>query len=124
VPQPILRRIGLCAAAGVFLAAGAAGPALAASPAGPAGTADSSEARAQRYTGQVIARSGLLLRDAPTRGGSVTGFAPYNSIVHIFCKTRGQSVDGNDRWYLLTDGTWAWATARYIQNIGPAPRWC
>ncbi|MEU0168415.1 hypothetical protein ABZ214_23660 [Streptomyces iakyrus] len=25
---------------------------------------------------------------------------------------------------VTTDGTWAWGAARYIDNIGPAPRWC
>ncbi|GGR67580.1 hypothetical protein GCM10010252_01660 [Streptomyces aureoverticillatus] len=44
--------------------------------------------------------------------------------MHIFCKARGQSVHRNDRWYLLTDGTWAWGAAHYIHHIGPAPRWC
>ena len=44
--------------------------------------------------------------------------------MHIFCKTGGDRVNGNDLWYLLTDGTWAWASAFYIDNIGPVPRWC
>ncbi len=39
-------------------------------------------------------------------------------------KTSGDRVDGNDRWYLLTDGTWAWGAARSIENVGKAPRWC
>lgn len=76
------------------------------------------------YKGRVIARTGLLLRDKPTRSSRVIGTAAYGQIVHIFCKTRGDDVDGNDRWYLLTDGTWAWGSARYIENIGQAPRWC
>lgn len=85
--------------------------------AGTAGTAHD-------YTGRVIAKSGLLLRDKPTRGSRIIGTAAYGTIVHIFCKTRGDSVEGNDRWYLLTDGTWAWGSAAYITNIGAAPRWC
>ncbi|MFD5076447.1 SH3 domain-containing protein [Streptomyces sp. NPDC058371] len=76
------------------------------------------------YKGRVTARGGLTLRDAPTRGSAVIGSAPYGSIVHIFCKTSGQRVEGNNLWYLLTDGTWAWGAAYYIDNIGPAPRWC
>jgi hypothetical protein len=44
--------------------------------------------------------------------------------VSIFCKTTGQNVQGNNLWYLLTDGTWAWGAARYIDTIGPTPRWC
>ncbi|AYN32457.1 MULTISPECIES: SH3 domain-containing protein [Streptomyces] len=76
------------------------------------------------YKGRVIARSGLLLREAPTRSSDVIGSKPYGAYVHIYCKTKGDNVDGNWRWYLLADGTWAWASARYIENIGPAPRWC
>jgi hypothetical protein len=33
-------------------------------------------------------------------------------------------VRGNPVWYLLTNGTWAWGSARYIANVGPAPRSC
>ncbi|WP_405794755.1 SH3 domain-containing protein [Streptomyces sp. NBC_01506] len=79
---------------------------------------------AREYKGRVTAKSGLLLRDKPTRSSKVIGTAAYGSIVHIFCKTRGDNVNGNDRWYLLTDGTWAWGSAAYIANIGEAPRWC
>ncbi|WP_405675778.1 SH3 domain-containing protein [Streptomyces sp. NBC_01511] len=78
----------------------------------------------REYKGRVTAKTGLLLRDKPTRGSKVIGTAAYGSIVHIFCKTRGDNVNGNDRWYLLTDGTWAWGSAAYIDNIGQAPRWC
>lgn len=79
---------------------------------------------AREYKGRVIARTGLLLRDKPTRSSRVIGTAAYGQIVHIFCKTRGDNVNGNNRWYLLTDGTWAWGSAAYIENIGEAPRWC
>lgn len=78
----------------------------------------------REYKGRVIAKTGLLLRDKPTRGSRVIGSAAYGQIVHIFCKTQGDNVNGNDRWYLLTDGTWAWGSAAYIDNIGQAPRWC
>jgi hypothetical protein len=76
------------------------------------------------YKGRVIARSGLLLRDAPTRNSRVVGWLPYGDIVHIRCKVNGDRVDGNPRWYLLSNGQWAWASARYIVNIGAAPAWC
>ncbi|MFI6942355.1 SH3 domain-containing protein [Streptomyces sp. NPDC050418] len=76
------------------------------------------------YKGRVNARNGLLLRDSPTRGSRIVRTEPYGAYVHIFCKTRGESVENNDRWYLLTDGTWAWGAAAFIDNIGPAPRWC
>ncbi|MET7450998.1 SH3 domain-containing protein [Streptomyces sp. NPDC005574] len=75
------------------------------------------------YRGRVTA-STLALRAAPNRGGQIIRYAHRGEIVSIFCKTGGQNVDGNRLWYLLTDGTWAWGSARYIDNIGAAPRWC
>ncbi|MFF3407247.1 SH3 domain-containing protein [Streptomyces sp. NPDC002742] len=76
------------------------------------------------YQGRITARGGLALRSSPTRGSQLIRVARQGEIVSIFCKTSGQAVEGNPLWYLLTDGTWAWGAARYIDNIGPAPRWC
>ncbi|MFC4504057.1 MULTISPECIES: SH3 domain-containing protein [Streptomyces] len=76
-----------------------------------------------RYRGRVTAGQ-LLLRSRPTRASQVIRVVHRGDIVSIFCKTSGQNVDGNPLWYLLTDGTWAWGAARYIDNIGEAPRWC
>ncbi|MGK5697999.1 SH3 domain-containing protein [Streptomyces sp. URMC 128] len=75
------------------------------------------------FTGVVTANT-LALRSAPNRGSQIIRFAHRGDIVKIFCKTGGETVQGNPLWYLLTDGTWAWGAARYIDNIGPAPRWC
>ncbi|MEU5435218.1 SH3 domain-containing protein [Streptomyces sp. NPDC020719] len=111
-PRSPLASLGVCLATGAVAALAAAGPASA-EPSDHSG-----------YTGRVTAKSGLLLRDKPTRSSRIVGTAPYNSIVHIFCKTRGDSVEGNNRWYLLMDGTWAWGSAFYIDNLGPVPRWC
>ncbi|MFE9763479.1 SH3 domain-containing protein [Streptomyces sp. NPDC005808] len=88
------------------------------------GRDDGRDNNPRRYKGRVNARGGLALRTAPNRGSRVLRVARYGEVVHIFCKTSGQSVDGNRLWYQLTDGTWAWGAARYIDNIGPAPRWC
>ncbi|MFI1957199.1 SH3 domain-containing protein [Streptomyces althioticus] len=76
-----------------------------------------------RYRGVVTAQK-LALRSAPNRGSQVIRYAHKGDVVSIFCKVPGDHVDGNPLWYLLTDGTWAWGPARYIDNIGPAPRWC
>ncbi|NEA96417.1 SH3 domain-containing protein [Actinospica acidiphila] len=76
-----------------------------------------------RYRGVVTAQK-LALRSAPNRGSQVIRYAHKGEVVSIFCKVPGDKVDGNPLWYLLTDGTWAWGPARYIDNIGPAPRWC
>ncbi|MGW0419944.1 SH3 domain-containing protein [Streptomyces sp. NPDC003015] len=72
----------------------------------------------------VVTTSSLALRSAPNRGGQIIRWADRGEVVSIFCQTRGQSVQGNPQWYLLTDGTWAWGPARYIRTIGPTPRWC
>ncbi|MVO90901.1 SH3 domain-containing protein [Streptomyces sp. p1417] len=104
-----------------------AGGALAAATvltAAPAAVADAANNDAPVYKGRITAKGGLLLRDSPTRGSKVVRHEPHGKVVHIFCKARGQYVHHNDRWYLLTDGTWAWGAAHYIANIGPAPRWC
>ncbi|MGW6268317.1 SH3 domain-containing protein [Streptomyces sp. NPDC055060] len=92
---------------------------------GPAFAADDAGSGHPRvYKGRVTAKSGLLLRTAPTRGSKVVRSVPYGKVVSIYCKTTGDHVSGNNRWYLLTNGTWAWGSAHYIANIGPAPRWC
>ncbi|MEV6498210.1 SH3 domain-containing protein [Streptomyces prunicolor] len=75
------------------------------------------------YRGVVTAGQ-LALRSRPDRGSRVIRYAYRGEHVSIFCKTGGSNVQGNPLWYLLTDGTWAWGSARYIDNIGPAPRWC
>ncbi|MCX5258599.1 SH3 domain-containing protein [Streptomyces canus] len=72
----------------------------------------------------VVTASSLALRSAPNRGGQIIRWADRGEVVSIFCKTNGQSIQGNRQWYLLTDGTWAWGSARYIRTIGTAPRWC
>ena len=73
--------------------------------------------------GRVTANT-LLLRSAPNRSSQVIRVVHRGDIVRIFCKTPGQRVQGNPLWYLLADGTWAWGAARFIDNVGPAPRWC
>ncbi|MFF7549774.1 SH3 domain-containing protein [Streptomyces canus] len=77
-----------------------------------------------RLSRGVVTASSLALRSAPNRGGQIIRWAERGEVVSIFCKTHGQSVQGNRQWYLLTDGTWAWGPARYIRTIGTAPRWC
>ncbi|MFY7628810.1 SH3 domain-containing protein [Streptomyces sp. NY05-11A] len=66
----------------------------------------------------------MLLRSKPTRAGEVIRVAHRGETVSIFCKTSGQEVQGDRLWYLLTDGTWAWGAARFIDTIGTKPRWC
>ncbi|WP_030170354.1 SH3 domain-containing protein [Streptomyces sp. NRRL S-813] len=88
------------------------------------GPADGSDNSPRFYRGVVTARGGLALRARPDRGSPVVRVARKGEVVWIHCKTPGQDVNGNPLWYLLADGAWSWGTARYIDNIGPAPRWC
>ncbi|KIF67987.1 hypothetical protein HY68_03905 [Streptomyces sp. AcH 505] len=143
-----LRSLGLSAAAIAAIAAATltTAPAALAAPPAPSTASDSpaavdtpsatsnrpvaredspaTEHSSRSYLGKVTARTGLLLRDKPTRSSRVVRSEPYGALVHIFCRTRGGNVNGNTSWYLLTDGTWAWGSAAYIANIGAVPRWC
>lgn len=125
-----ISKVTLCAAGTALAAMTAAGPAMAAPDSAPA---TPSKATAQKsapdkakrtYYGRVIAKTGLLVRNAPNQGGKVVGNLAKGSVVSIECKVNGQWIDGNPRWYKLSNGTYAWASARYIANIGAAPHWC
>ncbi|MFF9123812.1 SH3 domain-containing protein [Streptomyces sp. NPDC014889] len=78
-----------------------------------------------RFTrGVVTARGGLVLRTRPDRDSRVLRVARPGQRVWIYCRTLGRPVDGTRVWYLLSDGVWAWGSARYIATTGPTPRWC
>lgn len=113
----LLTRFGIAAAGGALLALAATTPALA------GGDGNAPDRQNQFVKGQVTARSGLILRSAPNQGGALIRVARHGEIVRIFCRTQGQSIDGNRNWYLLTNGTWAWGSARYIATQ-KTPRWC
>ncbi len=81
-------------------------------------------ARHHHYRGRVIARHGLNVRQRPTTHSRVVGWHANGSILRIRCAVRGESINGNPRWYLLTDGTYGWSSARYVRTLGHAPRWC
>ncbi|MFB7594181.1 SH3 domain-containing protein [Streptomyces sp. NPDC056160] len=76
------------------------------------------------YRGRVTARGGLALRSRADRGSRVLRVARQGETVWIYCKTNGSNVSGNHLWYLLADGAWTWGSARFIDNVGPSPRWC
>ena len=122
-------RLSISLAVGALLAAAAAAPAVANDAwDGNQGTHGNwgnpqQEPTPRLYKG-VVTASTLNLRSAPNRGSQIIRTAHKGEIVSIFCKTPGQTINGNPLWYLLTDGTWAWGAARYIDNIGAAPRWC
>lgn len=79
--------------------------------------------QSQQFTRGRVTASSLLLRSAPNRGSQVIRVVHQGDIVRIFCKTQGESVQGNRFWYLLADGTWAWGSARFIETRH-TPRWC
>ncbi|MBD0843524.1 MULTISPECIES: SH3 domain-containing protein [unclassified Streptomyces] len=119
-------RLAISIAVGALAAAAAATPAVAGDEResrGDWGHHQHHQQHPRLYKGVVTADT-LLLRSAPNRGGQVIRTAHRGEIVKIFCKTSGENIKGNPLWYLLTDGTWAWGSARYIDNIGAAPRWC
>lgn len=100
--------------AGGVLGAALAGSALTAL---PAGAADS-------YEGRAIANGGLTVRALPTTASKAKGSIPKGHVFPIVCKVRGTSVDGNNLWYALPPTLGEWVSARYVQNVGQAPRWC
>ena len=79
--------------------------------------------QSQQFTRGRVTASSLLLRSEPNRGSQVIRVVHQGDIVRIFCKTEGESVQGNRFWYLLADGTWAWGSARFIETRH-TPRWC
>jgi hypothetical protein len=123
--RTVLTRLAITTAAGALVSSAAVAPALADDGWDGGGNGgNGGDHGSQQYSRGVVTASELLLRSAPNRGSQVIRVAHRGQHVSIFCKTSGQSVDGNRLWYLLTDGTWAWGSARYIETLGTPPRWC
>ncbi|MFI7409234.1 SH3 domain-containing protein [Streptomyces sp. NPDC049627] len=110
-------RIPISLAAGAVAVAAFATPAVADDEWGQGGDHD------RQFTRGVVTASTLLLRSAPNRGSQVIRVAHEGDVVRIFCQWFGESVQGNNRWYLLADGTWAWGSARFIETTR-SPRLC
>ncbi|MFG2127639.1 SH3 domain-containing protein [Streptomyces sp. NPDC048751] len=86
--------------------------------------AQGGDTRAPRLYKGIVTANRLVLRSEPTDGSRALRFAVRGDYVTIYCKKTGQNVLGNRTWYRLTDGAWAWGSARYIATIGTPPRWC
>jgi uncharacterized protein YraI len=95
--------------------------ATAALPLGLLAAAPPAQASTTTYTGKVTA-SALNVRFAPTSASPKAGSLIRGTTVKIQCKVFGPRVDGNDLWYKLSNGRWV--TARYVSNVGAAPRFC
>ena len=76
---------------------------------------------ATTYKGRVTATP-LIIRSAPTTAATNVGSLSSGATITIQCKVFGPSVSGNSLWYKLSTGKWV--TARFVANIGPAPRFC
>jgi hypothetical protein len=117
LPRSLTRSLAVAAAAGALLATASIAPAA-------AGGGKGGEEGLGHYKGIVTAKGGIWLRERPDRSNRQVRFVKQGEQVSIYCKTSGDAVRGNPVWYLLTNGTWAWGSARYIANVGPAPRSC
>ncbi|WP_327290625.1 SH3 domain-containing protein [Streptomyces sp. NBC_01198] len=60
-------------------------------------------------------------RGAPTTRSAAVGSLRPGRTVALTCKTTGEDVEGNSLWYRLDQDPAGWATARYIDNLGPVP---
>jgi uncharacterized protein YraI len=85
-------------------------------------TAAPAHASHASYEGKVTASTSLNVRSAPTGASTKVGSLKSGTKINIQCKVFGPSVGGNSLWYKLANGNWV--TARYVSNIGAAPRFC
>jgi hypothetical protein len=76
------------------------------------------------HVSKVTARGGLALHARPDRASRVLRVAREGETVRVRCRATGENVYGNRLWYRLADGSWTWGATRFIDNAGPAPRWC
>ncbi|GAA4227742.1 hypothetical protein GCM10022254_16180 [Actinomadura meridiana] len=67
--------------------------------------------------GKVISHSRLAIRAKPTRNSTRYGWLLPGEIVDIKCWARGQSVQGNRRWYRLGISTPEWVAGKYIKIV-------
>ncbi|MFI9724306.1 SH3 domain-containing protein [Streptomyces sp. NPDC052396] len=110
------------AAGAVTLLAGA-GALAAAEPAGAEPVAHPSVVTASvapSPKGKVIAREPLSIRERPTTAARYLGAVKPGSVIELSCKKHGQTVQGNDIWYLLASKP-GYVSARYVKNLTPVP---
>lgn len=75
------------------------------------------------YKGKVTANGGLSVRSAPSTHTGSNSTIGQGKTIKIDCKVPGTTVNGNKLWYALS-GDRGWVTARYVDNIGAAPKYC
>lgn len=79
---------------------------------------------ANRYVGEVNSNRGLIAHPVPSSGTPRSGSYGDGARLTLICKVRSVSIGGNDLWYLVRDSKEQWVSARYVDNIGAAPRLC
>lgn len=89
-------------------------------PLGLLATGTAADAATATYQGRVT--EGVNVRSAPTSAASKVGSYAKGATITIQCKVFGPTVGGNSLWYKLANGRWV--SARYVANIGTAPRFC
>jgi uncharacterized protein YraI len=119
-----LRRTAIALATATIVPLGLLATGTTASAAEPTESSDSADsaatAAAATYKGRVTA--GINVRSAPTSAAGKVGSYAAGAVITIQCKVYGPSVSGNSLWYKLATGRWV--SARYVANIGAAPRFC
>jgi hypothetical protein len=73
--------------------------------------------------GRVTSPIGLNIRAAAATDSAVLGALGQGATFEILCKVPAGLVDGNRLWYKLYDQA-GWVSARYVANVGAAPRYC
>ncbi|MEV8394475.1 MULTISPECIES: SH3 domain-containing protein [unclassified Streptomyces] len=71
--------------------------------------------------GKVVSRITLSIREEPTSHSAYLGGLRPGTVIPLFCKVRGENVDGNNLWYLLGDARPGYVAARYVENQSPVP---
>ncbi|MBR7675661.1 SH3 domain-containing protein, partial [Streptomyces daliensis] len=67
--------------------------------------------------GKVVSRITLNIREKPTTRSAYLGGLKPGTVVALYCKVRGQNVDGNNLWYLLGGPKPGYVAARYVKNL-------
>ncbi len=76
------------------------------------------------YQGRVDATGGLVAHYVPSSDAAKYGSYADGARLRLTCKVHSESVDGNDLWYLVRGSKGRWVSARYVDNVGAAPRVC
>ena len=74
--------------------------------------------------GRVTAHGGLASHQVPTAASPRNGGFSRGRVITLNCKVHGSAVRGNDLWYSVHGSKTRWVSARYVSNIGAAPRFC